>query len=175
MTFYLRPGGDSTAGLERPDAHCCCATHFRESPGNSTDSVLVFWRRVYEPTPGWLAELTIYCRLITCRCSTACVRRRQRPNGWQARTMSSHSSRLPRTCPVHECCRRFLLYTESLSTTKGMRLMGQRFCSTPTSWASWCSRRSGHGRTIRGSSDGTRHHGCPWVAAGTALPSRHVS
>jgi hypothetical protein len=127
MTFYLCPDGDSNAGVEPTRRALLLCDAFRESTDESAKSALTAWRRVYEPTAWMVGEaddllpLDYLSLLDSLRAGTPVVE-------WVADRKNVlafiHAARAlpnPRILSIR------LLYTEPLGTTKGMRLMGQRF------------------------------------------------
>jgi hypothetical protein len=127
MAFYLRPGGDARAGIEPTRRALLLCDAFRESRVDRTKSVVASWRRVYEPT-AWMVgraddplPLDYLSLLDSMRAGTPVAE-------WVAssdnvRAFIAAAERLPNP----QILSTPLLYTEPTSTTKGMRLMGQRF------------------------------------------------
>jgi hypothetical protein len=127
MTFYLRPGGDSMAGIEPTRRALLLCDAFREPSGDSTNPIVASWRRVYEPTSWMVGEADDllphdYLPLLdSLRAGTAVTEWVADSKNVLAFIAAAGNLPNPRILSTR------LLYTESLSTTKGMRLMGQRF------------------------------------------------
>ncbi len=127
MTFYLCPDGDSNAGIEPTRRALLLCDAFRDSPADSAKSVLAAWRKVYEPT-AWmvgkaddLSPLDYLSLLDGMRAGTPVARWVANRENVLAFIAAAKALPNPQIASIP------LLYTESLSTTKGMRLMGQRF------------------------------------------------
>ncbi len=127
MSFCLCPDGDWNAGVEPTRRALLLCDAFREPKGDSIKSVAALWRGVYEPT-AWmvgkaddLLPLDYLALLDGLRGDTPVARWIVSPLNVQKFMSVAGALPGPRTLSTP------LIYTESLNTTKGMRLMGQRF------------------------------------------------
>ncbi len=127
VTFYLCPDGDWDAGVGPTRRALLLCDAFRESKGGSPKSVVAHWRRVYEPTAWMVGEaddllpLDYLSLLDGLRGDTPVTNWVASPLNVQRFMSVTGGLPGPRILSTR------LLYTVPLSTTKGMRLVGQRF------------------------------------------------